>query len=495
MDSRCFVNCAMLTDFYELTMMQGYFLQKHNPQAAFEMFFRRPPFDGGFAVFAGLETLLKNIESFRFEAEDLQYLAAQKVFRKSFLDYLADFHFHGEIHAVQEGTLVFPNEPLIRVQAPLIEAQLVESLLLNIINFQTLIATKAARIYLASEGGAILEFGMRRAHGVNGALGATRAAFIGGAAGTSNTLAGRLYDIPVKGTMAHSWIMSFESELAAFEKYAEVYPDGCILLIDTYDTLKSGLENAIKIGKKLKSEGHDSFGVRLDSGDLEYLSKRVRERLDQAGLENAKIAASNELDEGIIHQLITENAPIDVWGVGTHLVTAKSDPALTGVYKLMAKELDGKFVPTMKVSNNPEKISDPGIKQVNRFYNGSGSPIADLITLEGEKLEVGPKYRFYHPRYPYRFLDVADYQRIEPLLHPVMRDGKILVELPDLKTIQARTKSNLNALDDTYKRLINPHVYKVSLSEKLKNLKFSMIAEYEQTAEHIRTGEKGSGSR
>lgn len=486
MESNCSMNCAMLTDFYELTMMQGYFLQGHNPQACFEMLFRRAPFGGGFSVFAGLETFLKSVSRFRFDGEDLDFLDRQKIFRKEFLDYLADFRFRGEIHAMDEGTLVFPNEPLIRVQGSLIEAQLLESLLLNIVNFQTLIATKAARVYLACEEGVILEFGMRRAHGVNGALAATRAAYIGGVAGTSNTLAGRLFDIPVKGTMAHSWIMSFDSELIAFEKYAEVYPDGCILLIDTYDTLRSGIENAVKIGKKLKEKGHDSFGVRLDSGDLEYLSKRVRERLDEAGLKNAKIAASNELDEGIIHQLITEKAPIDIWGVGTHLVTARSDPALTGVYKLKAKEVEGKFVPTIKVSNNPEKISDPGIKQVNRFYNESGAPIADLITLDEEVLESNKTYRFYHPRYPYRYLDVCDCQRIEPLLSLRMRDGEIIGEFPELKAIQQRTKSNLRALDDTYKRLINPHVYKVSLSEKLKNLKFSMISQYEMD-----THEKG----
>ncbi len=487
MKSDCFLNCAMLTDFYELTMMQGYFLQDHNPQAAFEMFFRRAPFNSGFAVFAGLETLLKSIVEFHFDSEDLDFLAGQKIFRKEFLDYLAGFRFRGDIHAVEEGTLVFPNEPLIRVQAPLIEGQLLESLLLNIINYQTLIATKAARVYLASEEGVILEFGMRRAHGVNGALAATRAAFIGGVAGTSNTLAGELFDIPVKGTMAHSWVMSFDSELSAFEKYAEVYPESCILLIDTYDTLASGIENAIKIGKKLQETGNDSFGVRLDSGDLEYLSKKVRQRLDQAGLEKAKIAASNELDEGIIHQLITQNAPIDVWGVGTHLVTAKNDPALTGVYKLMGKETGGRFVPTIKVSNNPEKISDPGIKQVNRFYNGAGAPIADLLTLEEEKLEAGRPYRFYHPRYPYRYLDVSEYQRIEPLLSLRMRGGRALGSFPDLKTIRERTINNLHTLDDTYKRLINPHVYKVSLSEALKNLKFSMIADYEK-------GTRGKGA-
>ncbi|MBN1836455.1 MAG: nicotinate phosphoribosyltransferase, partial [Spirochaetales bacterium] len=392
----------------------------------------------------------------------------------------ADFRFSGDIHAMDEGSIVFPNEPLLRVEAPLMEAQLLESLLLNMLNYQTLIATKAARIYLASEGGRILEFGMRRAHGVNGALSAARAAYIGGAAATSNTLAGKRYGIPVSGTMAHSWVMSFESELAAFRRYAEIYPENCILLIDTYDTLKSGLKNAITVGLELKAQGHTSFGVRLDSGDLEYLSKKVRERLDQAGLEHAKIAASNELDEGIIHQLITEGAPIDMWGVGTHLVTGKDDPALTGVYKLMAIENGGRFVPTIKVSNNPDKITDPGVKQVHRFYNGSGSPVADLLTLEDETLATGKAYRFYHPKYPYRYIDVRDYGRIEPLLKPVMRDGRAVAQSPDLRTLQARALSNLKSLDHTYTRLINPHVYKVSLSERLKDLKFGLIAEYEK---------------
>ena len=482
MSSECSFNCAMLTDYYELTMMQGYFLHAHNPRAVFEMFFRRSPFGGGFAVFAGLEPLIRTISDFRFAQDELEFLAGQKIFRREFLDYLAGFRFSGDIHAVEEGSIVFPNEPLVRVRAPLMEAQLLESLLLNILNFQTLIATKAARIYLASEGGTVLEFGMRRAHGVNGALSAARSAFIGGAAATSNTLAGKRYGIPVSGTMAHSWIMSFESELAAFRRYAEVYPENCTLLIDTYDTLRSGLENAITVGLELKAQGHMGFGVRLDSGDLDYLSKKVRERLDRAGLEHAKIAASNELDEGIIHQLITEGAPIDVWGVGTHLVTGKDDPALTGVYKLMAIENGGRFVPTIKVSNNPDKITDPGIKQVHRFYNGSGSPIADLLTLEDEVLESGRSYRFYHPKYPYRHIDVSDYGRIEALLKPVMREGRVTVEFPDLQTLQGRTRANLESLDHTYRRLINPHVYKVSLSERLKDLKFGLIAEYEKGA-------------
>jgi nicotinate phosphoribosyltransferase len=484
MSTECSFNCAMLTDFYELTMMQGYFFHDHNPRAAFEMFFRRSPFEGGFAVFAGLETLVKMVLEFGFTQEDLEFLSRQKVFRSEFLDYLADFRFSGDIHAVEEGTIVFPNEPLMRVQAPLMEAQLLESLLLNILNFQTLIATKAARIYLASEGGTVLEFGMRRAHGVNGALSAARAAFIGGAAATSNTLAGKMFGIPVSGTMAHSWIMSFENELAAFERYAEVYPESCILLIDTYDTLKSGLENAIKVGRALKEQGHMNFGVRLDSGDLEYLSKKVREGLDQAGLEHARIAASNELDEGIIHQLITEGAPIDLWGVGTHLVTGKNDSALTGVYKLMAIENGGRFVPTIKVSNNPDKITDPGVKQVHRFYNGAGVPIADLLTLEDEILAAGRSYRFYHPRYPYRYIDIDDCSRIEPLLVPVVRSGRTVVDFPSLPTLQERCRRNLESLDHTYRRLINPHVYKVSLSERLKDLKFGLIAEYEKGAHH-----------
>jgi nicotinate phosphoribosyltransferase len=286
----------------------------------------------------------------------------------------------------------------------------------------------------------------------------------------------------VSGTMAHSWIMSFSDELDAFERYAEVYPDNCIFLIDTYDTLRSGLENAITVGKKLKAQGHLSFGVRLDSGDLEYLSKKVRERLDEAGLQHAKIAVSNELDEDIIHQLITEGAPIDLWGVGTHLVTGKNDPALTGVYKLMAIENRGTFVPTIKVSNNPDKITDPGIKQVYRFYNGSGAPVGDLLTLEDEVLEPGGSYRFYHPRYPYHYLDVGEYSRIEPLLQPVVRGGRAIVEFPSLQTLQERCRTNLDSLDHTYRRLINPHVYKVSLSERLKELKFGLITEYETRA-------------
>jgi nicotinate phosphoribosyltransferase len=480
MPDRSFAPSALLTDFYELTMMQGYFLQRYNPHTVFELFFRRAPFGGGFTVFAGLQPMLEAITALRFTSEDLAFLEAQGSFHREFLDYLAGFRFTGEVHAMEEGTIAFPNEPLLRVHGPLIEAQLIESLALNIINFQTLVATKAARIWLASEEGAVLEFGLRRAHGVNGALAASRAAFIGGASATSNTLAGKVFDIPVKGTMAHSWIMAFESELSAFEKYAEVYPDGCMLLIDTYDTLKSGLENAVVVGKRLKAGGHGGFGVRLDSGDLEYLAKKVRQRLDAEGLTDALIAASNELDEEIIHQLITQGAPIDIWGVGTHLVTGKGDAALTGVYKLAAKEVGGRIQPTIKVSNNPDKISDPGIKQVHRFYNGTGSPVADLLTLEQEQLAPGGAHRFFHPKYPYSYTDVSEYERIESLLTPKMIEGRIVTEFPPLRRLQERARANLCALDATFKRILNPHVYKVSLSQELSDLKFRLIAEYER---------------
>jgi nicotinate phosphoribosyltransferase len=471
------MNFTLLTDFYELSMMQGYFLHKENPRVVFDMFFRRQPFGGGFSLFAGLETALDHIESLTFAPDDLDYLDGLGAFRKEFIDYLADFRFLGDIWSMEEGTLAFPGEPLVRVHASLMEAQLIESVLLAILNFQTLIATKAARIRLAAHGGAVIEFGLRRAQGIDGALSASRAAFIGGVAASSNTLAGKRFGIPVRGTMAHSWVMAFPSEKEAFEKYAEIYPDGAVLLIDTYDTLGSGIDNAIAVGEKLKKAGHTSFGVRLDSGDLEYLSKIVRARLDQAGLADARIVASNELDEHIIHQLITQGAPIDTWGVGTNLVTGAGDPALTGVYKMVAREGREGWIPTIKVSNNPEKVTLPGIKQVWRFSNGEGSPIADLICLEEETLAAGATYTFHHPMGDYRSFTLADYEEMTPLLGLRMKEGRIVGDKPDLAVLQARARRELDRLDDTYKRLINPHLYKVSLSDTLSELKARLIRE------------------
>jgi len=471
------MNLSLLTDFYELSMMQGYFLRGENPPVVFDMFFRRQPFGGGFSVFAGLDTALSHIASVRFAADDLAWLDSLGTFRKEFLDFLGGLRFSGNIWAMEEGTLAFPGEPLVRVHASLIEAQLVESALLSILNFQTLIATKSARIRLAAGGGAVVEFGLRRAQGVDGALSASRAAFIGGAVATSNTLAGRMFGIPVRGTMAHSWVMAFRSEREAFEKYAQTYPDGTVLLIDTYDTLGSGIENAVLVGKALKAAGHTGFGVRLDSGDLEYLSKAVRARLDAAGLSDARIMASNELDEHIVEQLVTRGAPIDAWGVGTHLVTGGGDPALTGVYKICARQDGARWVPTIKVSNNPEKVTNPGIKQVWRFSNGAGSPLADLISLDDEPPKPGEPQLLHHPSGDYRSFRLEEYAAVTPLLAPRMTGGKILESSTDLSAARSRATSGLDRLDDTYKRLINPHVYKVSLSTGLRDLKARLIRE------------------
>ncbi len=465
---------ALLTDLYELTMMQGYYLQGNNPRVSFDMFFRRNPFSGGFSVFAGLADLLDTLQNFSFKPDTISYLATLGLFRPDFLEYLSAFHFSGDLYSVDEGTVVFPGEPLVRVEGNLIESQLIESMLLNILNFQTLIATKAARIYHASRGGKILEFGLRRAQGWDGAVSASRAAFIGGAAATSNTLAGKLFGIPVKGTMAHSWIMAFPSELESFRSFAEIYPDSSILLIDTYDTLGSGIENAITVGLEMKEKGK-SIGVRLDSGDLSYLSQKIRKRLDQAGLNDCSITVSNDLNEEIIHQLVSDGAPIDAWGVGTHLVTGGSESSLTGVYKLGAKEVDGVMSPTIKVSNNAEKTTNPGIKQVYRFHDDDGMAIADLIALNDEKLKDDGRVDFHHPMYENAHFSLEHYGSIVPMLKKQFSAGVPIHEPVPLTEIQKRARENLMKFDRTYKRIINPHIYKVSLSNELKNLKLKMI--------------------
>lgn len=468
------ITSALLTDLYELTMIQGYYHFDRNPRVVFDMFFRRQPFDGGFSVFAGLEDLLATISQLHFSADDLNYLESLGMFSPEFLRYLEEFRFEGDIYSVPEGTVVFPHEPLVRVHSTLIEAQLIESLLLNILNFQTLIATKTARIYLASDQGSVLEFGLRRAQGVDGAISASRAAYIGGASATSNTIAGKRFGIPVTGTMAHSWIMAFDDERAAFERFAELYPDKAILLIDTYDTLNSGINNAIEVGKELKRRGK-RFGVRLDSGDIQYLSEQVRRRLDAAGLADATVAVSNELNEEIIHQLVASKTPIDAWGVGTHMVTGGSESSFSGVYKLAAKEYDGIMEPTMKISDNPEKSTNPGIKQVHRFYEPDGSPRADLISFDDEEVDPNNAHWFYHPFIDYRHSKVKPWGPVKPLLEKQMEGGKRLGESPSIADIQRNTKQNLNALGFTYKRIINPHIYKVSISQAVKDSKVEMI--------------------
>lgn len=479
---------ALFTDFYELTMAQGYWKYGMDRRSVFEMFFRRQPFAGGFSVFAGLETFLDKLADFRFNAEEIEYLASLGTFEKGFLDYLRNFRFNGDVWAVKEGTIVFPQEPLIRIDAGLIEAQLIEGMLLNTINFQSLVATKTARVWLASNRGHVMEFGLRRAQGPDGAMSATRASYIGGASGTSNTLAAHRFGIPVMGTMAHSWIMSFPSELDAFNAYAEAYPDRTIFLIDTYDTLNSGIKNAIAAGKKLTAAGK-KFGVRLDSGDIHYLSVEVRKALDAAGLNEATISVSNDLDESIIQTLVAAGAPINSWGVGTQMVTGGTEASFTGVYKLAAKaDGSGHLIPAMKFSDNPEKTTNPGVKQIWRMYDRNGMAVADALSLDdpadpadpagAEVVERGVQRSFWHPSVDYRHFNRAPDGEVVPLLSPCMTQGKLTAKSPSLSDIREHVRSELAAFDGSYKRLLNPHVYKVSVTERLKDLKLSLIREY-----------------
>ncbi len=469
---------ALTTDFYELTMMQGFFKNNYNPKVVFDMFYRTNPFNGGYALFAGLDELIKKLENFKFSNDDIEYLRTLKTFDEDFLDYLSKYKFEGTLYSMDEGQVVFAGEPLIRIHTNLIDAQLIEGMLLNTINFQTLIATKASRMVIASKGSKIMEFGLRRAQGDDGALSAARAAFIGGTKVTSNTLAGKLYNIPVSGTMAHSWVMSFDSEEESFRKFAQIYPDNCVLLIDTYDTLGSGIDNAIKIGLEQKEKGK-KIGVRIDSGDMSYLPRIIRDRLDDAGLNDAIIVVSNDITEEIIQTLVADEVPIDLWGIGTHLVTGGFQSSLNGVYKLCAKESkDGTFIPTMKISNSFGKTTNPAIKQVWRFYDEKLGALADLITLDNEIIEEGKDFNFYHP-----FSDTdsfklnsSKYTTIKPLLNKKMEDGKRINERLTLQEIQNFASNNLELFHKSYKRQINPHIYKVSLSKKLKSLKKNLVA-------------------
>ncbi|MHB2015879.1 MAG: nicotinate phosphoribosyltransferase, partial [Candidatus Xenobia bacterium] len=448
---------------------------KAQQQAVFDLFFRKIPYDGGFCIAAGLEQAMEYILNLNFSDEALRWLKGRG-FSAEALDYLRDFRFTGDVYAIPEGTLVFPHEPLLRVSAPLPEAQLLESTLLNIVNFQTLIATKAARVCLAAQGGTVLEFGLRRAQGPNGALSASRAAFIGGCNATSNTLAGLRYGIPVSGTMAHSWVMSFPSELEAFRAYAEMYPDHCILLVDTYDTLASGVLNAITVGQELEQKGHRFLGIRLDSGDLAFLSKQARRMLDDAGLRHAQIAASNELDEWIIHDLLAQGARIDVWGVGTSLVVARGASALGGVYKLVAAQDGQEMRPRIKVSGNPEKITDPGVKQVWRVWDANGIMLGDVLALEHEHFKAGDNIASRHGTWFHQRVNFQSAARVEPLLVPVIVNGRPVYRSPSLHEIQDHALQSLSQLRDEHKRVVNAHIYWVGLTEPLFELRTRLLS-------------------
>ncbi len=469
-------NLTLLTDMYELTMVGGYLENgKENQRANFDYFFRKIPDEGGYCIAAGLEQVVDYIENIRFTPEDLAYLKSLAVFPEKVLRYLEGFHFTGDLLAVPEGTVVFPYEPIIRVTAPLPEAQFIESALLNIMNFQTLIATKAARVCTAAEGDPVIEFGLRRAHGPDAAIGAARAAFIGGAQGTSNIMAGRLFNIPVRGTVAHSWVESFPSEIEAFKAYCRVYPKNCFLLVDTYDTLKSGVPNAVKIGKELRAHGQgDLKGIRLDSGDLAYLSKEARKILDREGFNEVTIFASSDLDEWIIESIKKQGGRIDSWGVGTKLVTAYSTPALGGVYKLTAIEENGWMRPKIKLSDNPEKVTNPGIKRVVRFSDDSGLMRGDVMFLEEENWDTKP-IRVYHPTIPHVSKVYPPKFSKQELLIPVFQKGQLVYHKPSLQEIQENGQRNLKQLGSEFKRFKNPHIYHISLSKQLMKSKRDLL--------------------
>ena len=470
-------NLTMMTDLYELTMMNGYLRYgKDKNRACFDLFYRRRGDVTAYAVAAGLEQVIEYVQNLRFTQEDIEYLRSLAIFDDAFLSYLSDFHFTGEILAVPEGTIVFPDEPILRVIAPIMEAQLLETALLNIINHQTLIATKAARVVQSARGDKVLEFGLRRAQGPDAGIYGARASIIGGCQATSNVLTGQLFGVPVGGTHAHSWVMSFEDELTAFRAYADVFPDNCLLLVDTYDTLGSGVPNAITVFKELRARGKEPVGIRLDSGDLAFLSRQARVMLDDAGFPNAKIFASGDLDEEVIWDLKAQGAAIDVWGVGTRMITSMDNPALGGVYKLSAEEVDGKFVPRIKISENPAKITNPGVKQLYRFYDRrSGKALADLLALDEEDFSSGEPLEIFDPENTWKRMTLCDY-RMRQLLVPVFENGELVYDPPALSEIAAYAKQEMETFWDEYKRLNRPHRYKVDLSQKLYDLKLQLLA-------------------
>ncbi len=476
-------NLTLLTDLYELTMMQGYFKEQNNDVVVFDVFYRKNPSGSGYSITAGLQQVIEYVKSLSFSYEDIDYLRGLGIFEADFLEYLAGFHFTGDIYAIPEGTVVFPKEPLVKVIAPIMEAQLVETAILNIINHQSLIATKASRVCYAAKGDGVMEFGLRRAQGPDaGTLGA-RAAMIGGCVGTSNVLCGQTFDVPVKGTHAHSWIMSFGDEYSAFKAYANMYPESCILLVDTYNTLKSGVPNAIKIFHEMKASPIKPkfLGIRLDSGDLAYLSKKARKMLDDAGLPEVVISASSDLDEYLIDSLKTQGATITSWGVGTNLITSADCPAFGGVYKLAAVKSPNaeEFTAKIKISENPVKITNPGNKTVFRIYDKETHKLkADLISLVGETYDENEDLEIFDPIDTWKrsTLEAGTYT-IREILVPVFIKGQCLYESPKTMDIRDYCAEELNTLWDETRRLVNPQEVYVDLSQPLYDLKLQLLNE------------------
>lgn len=481
-------NLSLLTDLYQLTMAQGYWkngMKDH--EAVFNLFFRKQPFKGGFTIACGLDYVIDYLSNFRFEQSDIDFLAKQTgndgrpLFEKGFLDYLAQLQFTGSVEAIPEGSVVFPQEPLLRIKGSLIEAQLIETPLLNMVNFQTLIATKAARMCMVAGDEPVLEFGLRRAQGIDGGLAASRAAYIGGCAATSNVLAGKLFGIPVKGTHAHSWVMSFDSEGEAFERYADAMPNNCIFLVDTYDTLE-GVRQAVAVGKKMREKGHEMIGIRLDSGDLAYLSIEARKILDNEGFPDAKIVASNDLDEYIINSLHQQGAAINVWGIGTKLATAYDQPALGGVYKISAiREPGGQWKNKIKLSEQAIKISNPGLQQVRRFYDEKGLAVADMIYNQttppkGNNVIIDPKDMTRRKK-------IKKNMKVRELMKPVFDKGKLVYPPETSEQIRERVKEELATFHRSIRRLTNPHEYPVGLESSLYELRTRLIMEQRELGE------------
>lgn len=471
-------NLTLLTDLYELTMMNGYLKKgKDKEVVIFDVFFRQNELIT-YSLAAGLEQAIDYILSFRFSKSDIDYLRSIGVFDEEFLTYLEDLKFTGDIYSVPEGTMVFPGEPILTVKAPVIEAQLIETAVLNIINHQTLIASKAAKIRHSAGSDLVMEFGLRRAQGPDAGIYGSRASVIGGCNSTSNVLAGKLFDIPVAGTHAHSWVMSFPSEYEAFKAYADVYPDNALLLVDTYDTLKSGIPNAIKVFDELKAQGKTPKGIRIDSGDLAYLTKKARKMLDEAGYPNAIICASGDLDEKLIQSLKLQGAKINSWGIGTKLITSADMPALGGVYKLAGVvNEDGSVTPKIKISETSAKITNPGFKKVVRIYDGeTGKAEADLIMLYDEVIDQTKPLTITHPIETWKKITFNNY-KIKELSVEVVKDGKLVYEFPSVKEIASYAEAEMKSFWDEYLRLDRPHIYKVDLSDKLLKLKTDMLAE------------------
>ena len=471
------LNTTLLCDFYELTMANGYFeLGKGDEIAYFDVFYRKVPDGGGFAIAAGLEQVIDYIKELRFTADDIEFLRSKNIFSDSFLSYLGNFKFTGDIWAVPEGTPIFPNEPMMIVRAPSIEAQFIETFVLLCLNHQSLIATKANRVVRAADGRPVMEFGSRRAQGADGAILGARAAYIGGCSATACTISDRDYAIPATGTMAHSWVQMFDTEYEAFVSYCKLYPNNATLLVDTYDVLRSGVPNAIRAFKEiLIPQGITKCGIRLDSGDIAYLSKKARAMLDEAGLTDCKIVVSNSLDENIIRDIIRQGARIDSFGVGERLITAKSNPVFGGVYKLVAKEEGGSVVPKIKISENPEKITNPHFKKLYRIFdNESGIAIADLLCVFDEAIDESEPLELFDPVETWKKKVVTNYTAKE-ILVPIFKSGECVYETPHILDIQAYCKGEVAKLWDEVKRFENPHRYYVDLSHKLWDIKHSLL--------------------